>query len=75
MQYLSGLTKNVYTNTELELLSVLESDWCKLVQFFLSEPKLNQIKVALSCLFTGDKLLFIKMNGMFQKLAYFNKPI
>lgn len=21
------------------------------------------------------KLLFIKMNGMFQKLAYFNKPI
>ena len=55
---------------------ILNVNWCKLVQFgFLSEPKLNQIKVALSCLFTGDKLLFIKMNGMFQKLAYFNKPI
>ena len=55
---------------------ILNVNWCKLVQFgFLSEPKLNQIKVALSCLFTGDKLLFIKMNGLFQKLAYFNKPI
>ena len=37
--------------------------------------KIVKVPASFSYKNTNFKLLFIKMNGMFQKLAYFNKPI